>query len=104
MKKFIVVYTTCPTKKEAKKIAEILVKEKLAACCNIFEIDSVFCWKGKLERAKEFAIFIKTKQSLYKKIEKRIQQLHSYSLPSIISFPIKKGSKEFLNWIEKSTL
>lgn len=104
MKKFIIVYTTTSTKKEAEKIAKILIKEKLAACCNIFKIDSIFWWQGKIEKTKEYGIFIKTKKTIFKKIEEKIKEFHSYSLPCIISFPIEVGFKNFLNWIEKSTI
>jgi periplasmic divalent cation tolerance protein len=103
MKKFNFVYITAPTKKEAKKIAEVLVFEKLAACCNIFKIDSIYRWKGKIEKNGEYGIFAKTKKSLVEKIIKRVKEIHSYSVPCIISFDIEKGSKDFLNWIEKST-
>lgn len=103
MRKFILVYTTCPNQKEAKKIALILIKEKLAACCNIFKIDSIFRWRGKIEKTKEYGIFIKTKRNLFKKVEKRIKEIHSYSIPCIISFPIESGLKSFLSWIERST-
>jgi periplasmic divalent cation tolerance protein len=103
MKKFSFVYITVPNKKEAKKIAEILVSEKLAACCNIFKIDSIYWWQGKIEKSGEYGIFAKTKKSLVEKIIKRVKEIHSYSVPCIISFEIEKGSKDFLNWIEKST-
>jgi len=103
MKKFNFVYITAPTKKEAKRIANVLVSEKLAACCNIFKMDSVYWWKGKIEKTGEYGIFAKTKKSLVEKIIKRVKEIHSYSVPCIISFNIEKGSKDFLNWIEKST-
>jgi periplasmic divalent cation tolerance protein len=103
MKKFNFVYITAPTKKEAKRIANVLVSEKLAACCNIFKMDSVYWWKGKIEKTGEYGIFAKTKKSLVEKIIKRVKEIHSYSVSCIISFEIEKGSKDFLNWIEKST-
>jgi periplasmic divalent cation tolerance protein len=103
MKKYSFVYITTGTKKEAKKIAKVLISEKLVACCNIFKIDSVYWWQGKIEKAGEYGIFAKTKKSLVGKIIKRVKEIHSYSVPCIISFDIEKGNKDFLNWIEKST-
>jgi periplasmic divalent cation tolerance protein len=103
MEKFSFVYITAPNKKEATKIAEVLVSEKLAACCNIFKIDSVYWWKGKIEKSKEYGIFVKTKKSLVEKIIKRVKEIHSYSVPCVISLDIEKGNKDFLKWIEKST-
>jgi periplasmic divalent cation tolerance protein len=103
MKKFNFVYITAPTKKEAKRIADVLVSEKLAACCNIFKIDSVYWWQGKIKKTAEYGIFAKTKKSLVEKIIKKVKDIHSYSLPCVVSFEIEKGNKDFLNWIEKST-
>ncbi|MGB9613556.1 MAG: divalent-cation tolerance protein CutA, partial [Candidatus Margulisiibacteriota bacterium] len=51
--KFSVVYITASSSKEAQKIAEILIEEKLVACANIFPIKSIYRWKGKLCREKE---------------------------------------------------
>lgn len=103
MKKIIIIYTTTKNKKEAKKIAKILIEKKLAACCNIFKIYSLFSWQGKIEETNEWAIFIKTKRNLFKKIEKTIKRYHSYSLPCIVSFAIEDGFKKFLKWIFDST-
>jgi periplasmic divalent cation tolerance protein len=102
MKKFSFVYITAPTKKEAKRIADVLVSEKLAACCNIFKIDSVYWWQRKIEKTGEHGIFVKTKKSLIEKIIKRVKEIHSYLVPCILSFDVEKGNKDFLNWIDES--
>lgn len=104
MKKFIQIITTVENKKEAEKIAKILLEKKLAACIQIIEgIESHYWWKGKIEKAKEILIFIKTKESLFRKVEKIIKEKHPYQLPEIIGIPVLKGSKEYLKWIEEET-
>ena len=102
MKQFSFVYITAPTKSEAKKIVEVLVSEKLAACGNIFKIDSIYWWKGKIERGGEYGIFLKTKSNLVEKIIKRVKEIHSYSVPCVVSFEIEKGNNDYLRWIEDS--
>lgn len=104
MKKFSLIYITSPNKKETEKIAEILVKEKLAACVNIFPVVAIYRWRGKIEKGKEFGMIVKTKKKLVEKVIKRIKKLHSYQVPGIISLPIEKGYKKFLNWIDESTI
>ncbi len=99
---FSLIYTVASNKKEANKISEVLIKEKLAACCNIFSIESIYRWPGRIEKGKEFGIFVKTKTKLMEKIIKRIKEIHSYQVPCIISFKIGKGYKPFLNWIRHS--
>ncbi|MEM3402654.1 MAG: divalent-cation tolerance protein CutA [Candidatus Hadarchaeales archaeon] len=102
-KAFAVVYTTCGSWGEAGKIAETLVSEKLVACANIFPISSVYRWKGKVEKAKEFAVILKTRRELVRKIISRIKELHSYEVPAIVAFNIAEGSNDYLRWIFDST-
>ena len=105
MKNFIFITCSAPTQSLAQKISKALVKEKLAACVNISSpIQSTYSWKGKICSEKEFLLFIKTKKSLSKKIEKRIKQLHSYECPEIIALPIVQGSEDYLDWITTQTL
>lgn len=78
----ISVYSTCKDKAEALKISKTLLKERLAACINLFPVESVYLWKNKIKDEKEYAILIKTSKS-FRKIKNRIKQLHSYKIPCI---------------------
>ena len=95
----IVVQTTCASKDEAKKIAKILVKDKLAACVQIKKIESIYAWKGKIEDEVEFQVMIKTKKENFKKIKRIIKENHSYDLPEIIAINIAGTSKQYLNYL-----
>ena len=54
----VIIVSTFPNKTITKKIANQLVKQKLAACVNITKIDSVYSWKGKIQNDSEYlAIF-----------------------------------------------
>jgi len=97
------IYITASDRKEAKRIAEVLVKERLVACANFFPVESVYCWKGKVKNNKEIAIFVKTKNKLVNRVIKRVKEIHSYEVPCIISLSIEKGHPKFLKWIEEST-
>ena len=101
--KYVVVQTTCSTKKEAKKIADILLKKSLAACVHISKIESVYVWEGKLCNDKEILLSIKTKKRNFKKIKSKIKENHSYDLPEILELPITNGSKEYLKWMKENS-
>lgn len=101
--KFLVVYTTTSKLKDAQRIARHLLKKRSIACANIFEITSIYWWQGKIEKSKEFGIFLKTKEKEYKDIERELKRIHPYDLPCILSWKISKGEKEYLGWIEKET-
>ncbi len=100
----IVVLVTASSKKEADKIAQGLLEEKLAACVNIVEgLESRFWWQGKIDSAKELLLIIKTRKTLFNKLAKKVRSLHSYTVPEIIALPIISGSKAYLDWINDCT-
>ncbi len=105
MTKFGLVLVTVSSDKEAQKIAEILVKEKLAGCVNIIpKVKSYFNWKKKFYKEKEVLLLIKTKAALFEKLTIRVLKIHSYETPEIILVPIEKGSKNYSDWIARVTL
>ena len=99
----ISVYTTLPDAESAGRIAEILVQERLAACADIFEIDSIYRWKGEIESSREAAMFLKTNRSSYAQLETRLRELHPYEVPAIVALPIQAGYAPYLAWIDAST-
>ena len=100
----IVIFVTIANKKEAEKIASVLVKEKLAACVNIMEnVHSLFWWQGRVDMASEALLIVKTRKALLSKLIKKVKSLHSYEVPEIIALPIIGGNKEYLRWINEST-
>ncbi len=100
----IVVLITAPSEEEAAKIARALVEERLAACANIVNhIRSVYRWEGKIEDDPEVLMVVKTREALFDALEKRVRELHSYSVPEVIALPIVQGSEAYLKWLEEET-
>ena len=101
---YIVVLVTARDKKEALRIAQALLKERLAACVNIVDrVSSFFWWDKKIDSAEEVLLVIKAEERSFKQIENLVKSLHSYEVPEIIAFPVAYGSKEYLSWISEST-
>jgi len=93
---------TVPTIEEGKKIARILVENKLAACVNIIQnIFSIYKWKGNIEEDNEHILLIKTTDEKCDIIIQKISEIHSYNTPECIGFKIDKGSEKYLNWIKE---
>ena len=100
---YIVVLITASKKQEAEAIARGLIKNKLAACVNMVRgIDSLFWWKGKVDRARETLLIAKTKKSKFKKLAAFVRSVHSYTVPEIIALPIVSGNNDYLAWIDES--
>jgi periplasmic divalent cation tolerance protein len=102
--KHLLVLTTCPGSITAKKIANDLVLEKLAACVQVIPgVQSFFRWVGKVDNSEEILLIIKTTSDRYPQLESRIAALHPYELPEIITLPINGGLEGYLKWIEANT-
>ena len=101
--KICIVQTTCKDMIEAKKIANILIEKKLAACVQITDIESVYVWDNKICNDSEKLLCIKTKIKHFKKIKRKIKENHSYDLPEIIQINIDNASKEYLKFIKGNT-
>ena len=100
---YIIVMMTCASKKEAEKIIDSLLRKKLIACANVAErSESKFWWNGKMCKARECTVTLKTSRSNFRNIEKIIKEIHSYTVPEIIAIPIICGSKAYLDWIGNS--
>lgn len=100
----MVVFVTVPNEDEAVKIAKTLVEEKLAGCVNILkDVRSIYSWQGKIEDDSELLMVIKTKTTLFKELEKRVKELHSYTVPEIIGIEINEGFKGYLDWLSEVT-
>ncbi len=97
----IFVYITCKNKKEAKKIGLALIKKRLAACCNIFPIESIYHWKNKIVQDREIVLIVKTLKKNFQKIEKETKKLHSYETPCILEISLRQCNLEYLNWLKK---
>lgn len=83
----------------AKKMGNILLEEKLAACVQFSRIQSEYLWEGKIMCDEEVLVTIKTKRDLYAKIEAIIHANHEYEVPQIYAIAVDKGSENYLNWI-----
>jgi periplasmic divalent cation tolerance protein len=99
----IVVLMTAANREEAARLAEMIVGSKLAACVQILpEIESVYRWKGKIERESEVLLIAKSTKLRFEELERHVRALHSYETPEIIGLPIAAGSAPYLEWLRQN--
>ncbi len=100
--KKVVIFITASSVEEAEKIGNLLVEERLAACCNIVNsINSIFRWEGKICKESEVLLIVKSSLALFGDIIEKVKSLHSYEVPEIIALPIISGSGDYLKWIDE---
>ena len=75
-----------------------------AACVNrIAPVYSVYRWNGEVEQSEEQLLIVKTRRELFDALEKRVREIHSYSVPEIVALPIVHGSEAYLRWLADQT-
>ena len=100
----IIVLVTVGSDAEAQAISRALISEKKAACVNIVpRVNSIFRWKGNIEKAEENLLIVKTTAMLLNQVIDLVKRNHSYEVPEIIALPIVEGNSEYLAWIDEVT-
>lgn len=100
---YCVVFVTTGSRSEARRIARVLLKQRLVACANIVPgVESHYWWEGKMEHAREWLLVMKTRRGKFRAVERAVKQLHSYQVPEIIALPLAAGQADYLRWIDAS--
>lgn len=100
----VVIYSTVPDLLLGKRIAHILVEEKLAACVNLSSPGlSIYLWENVVEGTEEITLTIKTTQERQQACIQKIAALHPYEVPEIIVLPILDGHTPYLHWVQQQT-
>jgi periplasmic divalent cation tolerance protein len=104
MERAVLVYTTWPSIVEAEAAGRSIVERRLAACVNILPgMISHYWWEGKLERAEEAVMIVKTRSSLAEAVRKAVKEAHVYQTPSIMVLPVESVDAEYYAWIVRET-
>ena len=102
---FVQIMTTVPDRKTALRIGEKLLEDKLCACFQIVgPINSLYRWKGKIEKDEEFLCLIKTRENLIEKIEESLRKMHPYEVPEFLVIPVVAGSADYISWLDSELL
>lgn len=97
---YIVVFITVPDEDVAVRIAKSVVEERFAGCVNIVKgLRSIYRWEGNIEDEPEVLMVVKTKKGLFDNLQRRVKELHPYSVPEIIALPIIDGFEGYLGWL-----
>jgi periplasmic divalent cation tolerance protein len=98
------VFVTCKSPAEARRIGRAMVESRLAACASVLpgKIESIYRWRGKVEGARETLLLLKTTRRRWPKLRDAIRREHSYDVPEIVALPIVAGLAEYLKWVGES--
>lgn len=101
----LVCFCTCPDADSARRIANALVHERLAACVNIMPgVQSVYRWEGAIECDDEVLLLIKTVQDRLEALQSRVVALHPAELPELVAVEVAGGLAAYLDWVTECSL
>ena len=96
-------FVTSPNIETSRKLAQVVVGEKIAACVNIVPgITSMYWWKGQIDESQENLLIIKTTGQNAEKLKEAIRTNHPYETPECVGFPITEGLEKYRAWIHDS--
>ena len=99
----VTLYAVFADMAEAQRIGRQMVEEQLAACVNILQpCRSIYRWEGAIETASEVPALFKTTLEVADRIIGRITELHSYSNPALVIWPITKLPFAYADWVEEN--
>ncbi len=104
MEEIIQITTTADRRETVETIGRRLVERRLASCAQIGgPITSIYHWKGNVEETEEWQCVVKSRKSLYERIEEEIRRLHPYEVPEIVATVIETALPEYAEWVIAET-
>jgi|SRR5580658_4441614 periplasmic divalent cation tolerance protein len=103
MPKVVTIMTTVAKAEDAARIAESLLRDKLAACIQEMTIRSRYTWKNEIHNELELLLLAKTTADRAEAAVSAIRKIHPYDLPEILVLPVVGGLAEYMNWIDAET-
>lgn len=104
MTQITLIRVTCPSQRVASEIADAAIDLRAAACANIEgPIQSTYRWKGVVEQAFEYIIWLKAPAANFTKIEALVTRHHPYDVPAIVALPCTAVNAPYEAWVNENT-
>lgn len=93
------VLTTYPSREAALTAVEGALASRLAACANLFPIDSRYWWNEKLETASETLVVFKTVPKRVGALFQYLGESHPYEVPEIAELDVPRIANRYLRYL-----
>jgi periplasmic divalent cation tolerance protein len=104
MADYVEVHVTCDSQAVAERICVAVVEKRLAAGAQfVGPIHSTYWWGGKVQRAEEWLLLMRTTRNRFGALAETVRSLHPYQVPQIVAVPIVDGIADYLSWISSET-
>ncbi|SFK65897.1 divalent cation tolerance protein [Methylorubrum salsuginis] len=80
------------------------MRARLAACVNVLpDMQSVYSWKGAVERSTEVVAILKSREGLAGALGAALKERHPYETPIILHLPAADADPDTAAWILAET-
>jgi periplasmic divalent cation tolerance protein len=98
--KILLALSTFPDVETARRISNLLITEKFAACANLLpRVESIYRWKEKIETGNETLVLFKLSEQRQSAFQEKLRSLHPYEVPEIIFTKVDSGLSDYLGWV-----
>ena len=87
--RLVLVLTTEADQARAQALAEALLERRLVACVSLQPLQSLYRWKGELQRDAEVQLLLKTSADQLGRLREAVMDLHSYDTPEWLTWPVE---------------
>ena len=99
----ISIYVTHKNMEEAKKVAKVLLEQKLIACATYFPVTSEYVWEGEIKNEEEVVSLFKTVRENWTLVKERIEAIHPYDVPAIMRYDVV-STDDYLRWMYNTVI
>jgi periplasmic divalent cation tolerance protein len=100
--KILVFYIPCADEAQARALGEAMLGQRLAACYNLFPIQSGYWWQGVVVQEGEWVCLLKTGLAQETALETAIAAWHPYETPCIMRLEMR-ANDGYAAWIAEET-
>ena len=86
----------------AAAFARALVERRLVACVNLVPLVSLYRWQGRIERAREVQLVIKTTPARLAALERYVRAEHPYDTPEFVVLAARAAAS-YGRWLAAET-
>lgn len=94
------ILVTAPDQEVAGRLAEELVRSRLAACVNLVAgVKSVYRWQGEVREDQEVLLIVKSRRERVAQLEAWVREHHPYDVPELVALTPEHVQTGYLRWL-----
>lgn len=84
---------------QAKDLGKKIIKARVAACVNVWPIESVYFSDGECKEDHEAVLLVKTLEPKVAEIEEFLEKNHSYKVPIVAVVNVHRLNRGYKDWM-----